>query len=240
MLPPARAEIADFSYLYRWLRNCTAARLDLGRLDLEDTTSRHDATRLAARVIVYRVHGQFDRLPTSPVRVPSLEGCAQDSNAEVFLERRLLVSSRVIPFFAGVLVLLALFLQPMQAGRPPQPQRGPLPFGGTTCAAKPDVVQQMFVPLAHLRYFDGAEILLNNNGVDPLVVRPMWFVRGSDPVNGRQVTMPPLTMEVKQIGALLPDGVPASRVDGLLLEYRRQDDGARRASGPAACVHASR
>ncbi len=77
----------------------------------------------------------------------------------------------------------------------------------------------MFVPLAHLRYFDGAEILLNNNGIDPLVVRPMWFVRGSEPVRGREVMMPPLTMDVKQIGALLPDGVPASRVDGLLIEY---------------------
>ncbi len=76
----------------------------------------------------------------------------------------------------------------------------------------------MFVPLAHLRYFDGAEILLNNNGIDPLVVRPMWFVRGSEPVRGREVMMPPLTMDVKQIGALLPGGVPASRVDGLLIE----------------------
>lgn len=77
----------------------------------------------------------------------------------------------------------------------------------------------MFVPLAHLRHFGDAEIVLNNNGIDPLVVRPVWFVRGSRPVRGREVTMPPLTMEFKQIPELLPDHIPASRVDGLLIEY---------------------
>ena len=113
--------------------------------------------------------------------------------------------------------------------------REPLAFGGMTpCAAKPDTAQQMFVPLAHLRYFDGAEILLNNNGVDPLVVRPMWFVRGADPVRGTRSDVPPLTMDLKQIGDLLPDG----RADGAdrraPARVRGQADGAWRASGPAA------
>jgi hypothetical protein len=89
----------------------------------------------------------------------------------------------------------------------------------TTCAAKPDTLQQMFVPLAHLRHFNEAEIVLNNNGIDQMVARPTWFVHGSQPVRGRDVIMTPLTSEVKPLAELAPDDVPLSQIDGLLIEY---------------------
>ncbi len=89
----------------------------------------------------------------------------------------------------------------------------------TPCAAQPDTLQHMYVPLAHLRHFDFGELVLNNNGIDAMTVRPVWYVRGAGPVPGRALTLAPLTMEFQQIRDLLPDGVPAARVDGLHIEY---------------------
>ena len=89
----------------------------------------------------------------------------------------------------------------------------------SSCAAKPDTLQEMFVPLAHLRYFDFGELVLNNNGIDPLTVQPIWFVTGSTPVPGRPVEIAPLTMKFTEISDLLPDRIPPARIDGVRLEY---------------------
>jgi hypothetical protein len=87
------------------------------------------------------------------------------------------------------------------------------------CAAKPDTLQQMFVPLAHLRYFAGGEIVLNSNSIDPVVVRPTWFVHGGAPVRGPDIAMAPLAADMKQLAELVPDGVALSQIDGLVIEY---------------------
>ena len=139
------------------------------------------------------------------------------------LERRLIVNSRVSAFVAGLLVLLSL-LQPTYAGPSlAQGSEGARAMSRKpmrpSCAARPDTLQQMFVPLAHLRYFNEADIVLNNNGIDQLVARPTWFVHGGQPVLGRDVIMPPLTSALKRLAELLPEDVPVSHIDGLLIEY---------------------
>jgi hypothetical protein len=108
------------------------------------------------------------------------------------LEWSLIVTSRFAALFTGLLVVLSL-LQPTHAG-PSLPGRpdGAKPMSRmprtATCAAKPDTLQQMFVPLAHLRYFNEAEIVLNNNGIDQMVVRPTWFVHGASRFAGAMST----------------------------------------------------
>jgi len=100
--------------------------------------------------------------------------------------------------------------------------RTPPPLVGnmTSCAAQPDTPQEMFVPLAHLRLFDSGELVLNNNGADPMAVQLTWYVRGTDPVAGPPLTIAPQTMVINQIESLLPARVDRSRVEGMHVAYR--------------------
>lgn len=121
--------------------------------------------------------------------------------------------------FVVLALISGLVWQPAKATQrtPPAPQsKRPMV---TPCAAQPDTRQRIFLPLAHLRLFDVGEIVLNNNGIDPLVVRPTWYVTGSDPVGGRPITIPPVTMGFHNLRELLPEGLTAERVGGLSIEY---------------------
>jgi hypothetical protein len=77
----------------------------------------------------------------------------------------------------------------------------------------------MFVPLAHLRRFDFGEIVLNNNGVDPIAIAPVWFIEGKAPVEGRTLTLPPETMQYVNLNDLLRFPVPTERIGGLAIEF---------------------
>ena len=118
---------------------------------------------------------------------------------------------------APTIFLAALTTQATQPSVQPTSTRRPSPIN--KCAAQPDVLHSMFVPLAHLRHFDSAEIILNNNGTDALVAKPTWYLDGRRPIRGKDVSLSPQTMRFVRFEELLPSGLNLNTIAGLLVEY---------------------
>jgi hypothetical protein len=94
-------------------------------------------------------------------------------------------------------------------------QRAP----AATCSSLPETEFSMFVPLAHARYFGGAEVVLNNNGLSPREITSTWYVGGRKPIVGRPITVPPGQAQFVDLTRLLPHGVSLREVEGLQLTY---------------------
>ena len=77
----------------------------------------------------------------------------------------------------------------------------------------------MFVPLAHARYFGGADLMLNNRGVVPHEVTPTWYIEGRGAVVGATFTLPAHQANFHSMEEFLPRGVRLADVGGLELSY---------------------
>ena len=114
-----------------------------------------------------------------------------------------------IPGWAGGLAALVLLAPVVLCRTTAQRAVGP----------RPTTTLREFVPLAHARYFGDAELTLANFGPDPIVVNPVWLVRGNDTVEGPPITLPPHVPQFLQLARVLPEGVTLATVDGLFISY---------------------
>lgn len=87
------------------------------------------------------------------------------------------------------------------------------------CASAPDKERSMFVPLGHLRYFGGADLMLNNRGTEVSDVLPTWYVEGRDPIDGPTIHLPASRADFYNIEQFLPSGVRLNQITGLQLSY---------------------
>ena len=95
----------------------------------------------------------------------------------------------------------------------------PRPIKHTPCATAPAKLFSMFVPLAHARYFGGADLMLNNRGVVPHEVTPTWYIEGRGAVVGATFTLPAHQANFHSMEEFLPRGVRLADVGGLELSY---------------------
>ena len=97
-------------------------------------------------------------------------------------------------------------------------QSNQLPPGRVKCADVPASTFSMFVPLAHVRYFGAADIVLNSRSVESKTAVPTWYLEGRRVVVGDPIVMTP-GVEFVPLQTLLPAGVTLSEVTGLSLSY---------------------
>jgi hypothetical protein len=76
----------------------------------------------------------------------------------------------------------------------------------------------MFVPLAHVRFFGDAALVLNSRSIADKLVTPIWYVDGQGTVVGNPILFEPGVKYV-QLRDLLPDRVKLANLNGLELSY---------------------